>query len=155
MKHMIAALKATEEMLSSWNASGQASKDLQRIIDLMSRDEELSVAQFCAKVEKALEGSEQKTASGGRSASTNTEYVETYVEQLRSPSIRRSDLRDIVDRLKEDKKCRLQEVAHIANALTKSGRKYRSKKDAIQDIERYAHRRLDVGRRMEDTSSVF
>jgi hypothetical protein len=42
-------------MLSSWNASGHASKDLQRIIDLMSRDGELSVAQFCAKVEKALD----------------------------------------------------------------------------------------------------
>jgi hypothetical protein len=152
---MIAALKATEEMLYSWNASGQASKDLQRVIDLMSRDEELSVAQFCAKVEKALDGREQRAASASRAAHTNTEYADAYIEQLRSPSLQRADLSEIVERLKKDKKCRLQEVAHIANALTKSGRKYRSKKDAIQDVEKYAHRRLDVGRRMEDTSSVF
>jgi len=155
VKQMIAALKATEQMLSSWNASGHASKDLQRIIDLMSRDGELSVAQFCAKVEKALDDRQQTASSEGRAAQTNTEYAETYIEQIQSTSLQRSELSEIVDRLKKDKKCRLQELDYIANSLTQSGRKYRSKKQAIQDIERYAHRRLDVGRRMEDTSSVF
>lgn len=152
---MIAGLKATEAMLSSWSASAQASRALHRIIDLMSQDEELTVAQFCSKVEKALDRNNQKDNAASRATQVNTEQADHYIEKLRSPALQRTDLADVIERLRKDRKCRLQELDYIANALTRSGRKYRSKKDAIQDIERYANRRLDVGRRMEDTSEVF
>jgi len=152
---MTAALQATGEMLSRWGASASASKDLQRLIDLMSRDDELSVAQFCAKVEKALEAEGGRQPSGSRAKGPDKELADDYIEKIRSPQITRSDFIEIIGQLKKDKKCRLQELDYIANALTRAGRKYRSKKDAIEDIERYGHRRLDVGRRMEDTSSVF
>lgn len=155
MKEMIAGLKATQEMLSSWSASAAAAKDLQRLIDLMSRDEDLSVAQFCAKAERALEERDNGKPPKSGTKEPNKELADRYLEQIQSAQLTRSALREIVDRLNKDKKCRLQELDYIANTLTQSGRSYRSKKDAIQDIDRYGHRRLDVERRMEDTSSVF
>lgn len=142
-------------MLSSWGASTSAGKDLQRLIDLMAQDENLSVAQFCAKVERAIEGRQSRTTTSAGAQELHTELADRYIKKIRSSDLTRSGLREIVDQLKNDKKCRLQELDYIANALSQSGRKYRNKKQAIQDIERYGHRRLDVERRMEDTSSIF
>jgi hypothetical protein len=155
MKDMVAGLKAMEAMLSSWSASTQASKDINRIVDLMSRNEELSVAQFCTKVEKALDAHEGNSTAASPVKDTNKAHADAYIERIKSPELTRAQLTEIVNHLKSDKTCRLRELDYIANAMTQSGRKYRSKKDAIQEIERFGHRRLDVGRRMEDTSGVF
>jgi ribosome-binding protein aMBF1 (putative translation factor) len=142
-------------MLSKWNGSVQAGKDLDRLIELMAGQEELSVAQFCAKVDKALKDASSTPPSHSRRKKPDQELVTHYTKRLSAPDLRRDELEDIIFHLQKDKNCRLVEMGKIANTLMNSEKSYRSKKEAIQDIERYTHRRLDVGRRMEDTSSVF
>jgi len=152
---MIAGLRATKEMLSGWSASSKATADIQRLIDLMSNHEDLSVAQFCAKVEKALNAQGAEHSPTSNSKEIYQQVADDYIEKMRSPQLSRGEMTNIIDEIKKDKKCRLQELDYIANALTNAGRKYRSKKNALEDIQRYGHRRLDVDRRMQDTSGVF
>src|SRR5262252_4910723 len=110
------------QLLSSWQAKAAAG-DLDRLAVLLQKHDDLSVTEFCAAVERAL----QPPTQGHQQPVS----IETWLEELRHSEKSKELFEPVMSRIK---KMPNRELFALANAYCGIDGKFKKKADAVEAI---------------------
>jgi hypothetical protein len=132
------------KLLSNWQARAPAS-DLDRLAGLLERHDDLSVAEFCAVVEKALESrtppEQQEVVS-----------IETWLEDLRGAENSQELFEPLIAKIK---KMRNPELFALANAYCGIEGNFKKKTEAIEAIREKRGADGSARRQLKGITGIF
>src|SRR5215813_8434533 len=130
------------KLLSSWQAKS-ASGDLERLASLFERHDELSVAEFCAVVEKS---SSERPQRPSPPRPIDGSSIQSLLQEMRQAE----NSQEFEALVKKSEKLNKSDLDALANAYSGVEEKYRKKVDAIKAIRE--KRAADVSSRKERIS---
>lgn len=156
MKDLRQNITQLKEMLSSWQVKKSFIRDLDLLSELMLKHEDLTVAQFCKKVDLALSNNKPAAdLNSNNNSSINKEVVKEYANQFQNSELERGQYLDLLAEIKRDKRLRKLELVELSSKITGVSKKISRKEQAYKSIEEWIHRKFDTQRRLQSTSGVF
>lgn len=143
-------LALLSQLLSSWQAKAAAS-DLERLAQLLGRHDELSAAEFCSAVEKALSQGSQNAESSPR-RKTDDATVQRWLEDLRQAENSPDRFELLMPKIE---KMRNTDLFALANAYCGIQGNYRRKADAIKAIRETRTSDASARRQLKGISGIF
>jgi hypothetical protein len=141
-------LQLLTKLLASWQAKA-AANDLDRLAQLFERHDELSIAEFCAKVDRALSSPAQNPLVQGQ---LDNVLVERRLQELRESEHSKELFERVVGTLEA---MRLAELSALANAYGGVEQRYRRKADAIKAIRDKRGGDTSARRQLKGISGIF
>jgi hypothetical protein len=131
--------------------------DLERLARLLERLDDMSVAQFCTLVEKAVEGgAEQPTRTAtSRQKARDDALIQQYLDELRQSEGSLGSFESVVSRINKDKKMRIVELKALADIYLGVEGTYAKKQEAIKAILDKRSDDASVQRRLKGIPDIF
>lgn len=142
-------------MLLSWGLEETAVDDLTTLLSVLRRFDGLSVDEFSSLALR--DKAKSKTISGGGvpvPLQLDETLISAYLEKLQRALSDRASFLSVTSEMAGDKKLKLSELNAIGVRLANiEGQK--SKKQTLDVIISWAHRKFDTERRRRETSGLF
>jgi hypothetical protein len=148
-------LEALRAMLSSWGLENAAVRDLTTLISVLKRFDELSLEEFCRlALRDKDENHAKRLQRAGTSSQPDEAMVSAYLDKLRKSLSDRGHFMSVASEMSADKKLKLTELHAVGNRLANI-EPQKSKKQALEAIVSWAHRKFDTERRSRETTGLF
>lgn len=137
-------------MLSSWGLEKTAVNDLSTLILFLKRFDGLPLDEFC----KLAARNNGETGTRSTPSEPGEALVSAYLDRLHEALSDRAYFMSVTSEMGADKKLKLPELNAIGSRLGNIERQ-KTKKQALDAIVSWAHRKFDTERRRRETSGLF
>lgn len=152
LQNLILGLQQLKYALQGWKAK-EAANDLDKLIELFNAHSHMSVAQFCNRVQLALNAPEVGSAKPRKTKSPPDEkLVFDWVEKLRSAD---EDDESFGSVLKSVSKLRAPELYAVAQSYLSTNNSFKRKADAVEALRESRNQSNTIIRRIGTIGEIF